>query len=765
MANQRNCRSLEGPVSILAMRPAAHAMRTLPLSHNSPVKVGGADPSYPRREILTHAILSAAILLLAAVTVQAQNQAETQSDQSPESQRIGEVVVTAQRREERLQDVPIAVEAMDAATMQAMSITDTQDLGELSPGLVVNRVSSAAIFTLRGIGNQDASVLGDEQATPLYVDGVYLPGSQAAVFEFNNIDRIEVLEGPQGTLFGRNATGGVVQIVTRTPSQTPHVDFDVGYGNYNMTTSNLYATGGLSDHLAADVSVHVADQTAGWGRNLFDGKNAFADRDAGVRSKWLLALDDTRVTFAGDYNREKSDIGSAYYVHPGFKTVTGQVGPPGGFYDVDLNWPSDSTNTVYGGSITVDRDLHWAHLISISAFHRIKADNYLDQDATPIAVANTTLIERERTYTQEFQLASAASSTIKWLAGFYYYNDKSGYSPIALEGSSFGPLTLDINSVQSGVSYAGFGQATATILPATDLTLGVRYTSDHRHIVGEIDTNVPGLILGPGNQGKTFDKTTFRVALNHHFTDDVLAYVSFNRGFKSGVFNSISPSGPAVEPEVLDATEIGLKSEFLDNRLRVNAAAYYYNFSNMQLLKIVAGSAVTVNAASAKIKGLDMDVEALPVRNLTLRGGFSYIDSYFSSYPDAPLFNPAPGGGLAETTGDATGNELPYAPKYSFHVGGDYALPTTHGRYTFNINYAFTDSLFVNADNMFKQPSFGFLNSSLTWQAISGKWDVRLWGKNINNEHTYTYIQEQSYGVTASPAAPRTFGITFGVHW
>jgi iron complex outermembrane receptor protein len=710
------------------------------------------------------AILSAAMLVFAAMA-QAQDQGESQGQQSADSQRITEIVVTAQRREERLQDVPIAVQAMDAATLQAMSITNTQDLGALAPGLVVNRVTSAAIFTLRGIGNQDASVLGDEQATPLYVDGVYLPGSQAAVFQFNNIDRIEVLEGPQGTLFGRNATGGVIQIVTKTPSQTPHVDFDVGYGNYNTTTSNLYATGGLSDHLAADISAHVEDQTEGWGRNLFNGRNAFTDRDAGVRSKWLLTLADTRVTFTADYNREKSDIGSAYYVHPGFEAVNGRVGPPGSFYDVDLNWPSDSTNTVYGGSITVDQDLRWAHLISISAFHRIEADVYLDQDATPLAVSNATLIERERTYTQEFQLASAASSAIKWVAGLYYYNDKSGYHPITLEGSSFAPLTLDINSVQSGVSYAGFGQATATILPATDLTLGVRYTSDHRHVVGQIDTNVPGLILGPGNQAKNFDKTTFRVALDHHFTDDVLAYVSFNRGFKSGVFNSQSPSGPAVEPEVLDATEIGLKTEFLDNRLRLNTAAYYYKFTNMQLREILTGTSVTVNAASAKIKGLDMSVEALPVRNLTLRGGFSYVDSRFSSYPDAPHFVPTPGGGLAETPGDATGNELPYAPKYSFNVGGDYAFPTGHGRYTFNISYSFTDTLFVDADNLFKQSSFGFLNSSLTWAALSGKWDVRLWGKNLNNEHTYTFVQEQSYGVTASPAAPRTFGITFGVHW
>ena len=650
--------------------------------------------------------------------------------------------------------------------MTALSLTNTQDLGELTPGLVVNRQSTSAVFTLRGIGNENASILGDEQATSLYVDGVYLPSAEASVFEFNNIDRIEVLEGPQGTLFGRNATGGVIQIITKTPSQTPHVDFDVGYANYNTTTSNLYATGGIADNLAADVSIHYEDQSDGWGRNLFNGEPAFTGRDLGLRSKWLLTLGDTRVTFAGDYNRYVSDVGTAYYLYPGYEGVNGHVGPPGGFYDIDSNSPSLSANTTYGGSITVDQDLHWAHFKSISAFHRTDADNYLDQDGTSLPYASVLLLEREHTFTQELQLASTESSALKWLAGLYYYNDRAGYYPAELSGSSYGGLSLDINSAETCVSYAGFAQATATILPATALTLGVRYTSDHRHIVGEVDTSIPGLVLDAGNQARTFDKTTFRIALDHHFTDDVLSYISFNRGFKSGVYNTYSPSSPAVEPEVLDASEIGLKTEFFDKRLRFNSAAYFYKFSNMQLSKVFAGHATTVNAAAADIKGLETSMELIPARNVTLRVGASYIDSKFTSYPDAPIYTPAAGGGLATVSGNATGNQLLYAPKYSFNVGGDYVVPTAQGNYTFNINYAYTDALFINADNLVKQPSFGYLNSSLTWASQSGKWDVRLWGKNLNDAHSYTFLlEQQSIGVTASPAAPRTFGITLGTHW
>ncbi len=690
----------------------------------------------------------------AAPAVLAQDAAQGQA--SSDAQQIEEVVVTAQRRSERLQDVPIAVEAFDAATMQAMSITDTSDLGALTPGLVVNRVASSAIFTLRGIGNQNAATLGDEGATILYVDGVYLPGSQGAVFDFNNVDRIEVLNGPQGTLFGRNATGGVVQVITKTPSQTPHVDFDVGYGNYNTATSNLYGTTGITQNLAADIAIHYADQSDGWGRNLYDGADEFTSRDFGMRSKWLLTLEDTSVTLAGDYNRSKDNVGTAYSLYPGYAGVNGHVGPAGGFYDVDLNFPSESTNTIYGESLTVDQDLTWAHLVSISAFHRIEANNYLDQDGTSLAAASAILLERERTYTEELQLRSAERSAIKWLTGVYYYNDQAGYYPVDINDVVF------INSHEDGRSYAGFAQATAQVLPATDLTLGVRYTADQRHVVGDIAE--PGIEV-PGNQSKTFDKTTFRVALDHHFTDDVLGYVSFNRGFKSGVFNAISPSAPAVQPEVLDASEIGIKSEFFDRHLRFNSAFYYYKFSDLQLLKIVSGSAITVNAADATVKGVDANLEAVPMRNLTLRVGFAFIDSDFTSYPNAPINVPAPGGGLGSITGNATGNDLPYAPHYTANIGGDYAIPTELGNFTVNANYAYTDALYVNADNLVKLPPYGLVSASVKWTAPSGRYDVRLWGKNLGNDHYYSYVTEQQVGVTASPAEPRTFGVVFGTHW
>jgi iron complex outermembrane recepter protein len=713
----------------------------------------------------------AAVVVLMFAGMAARAQVESQSQPEDTSVQIAEIVVTAQKRSERLQDVPITVSAFDAATMSAIGVTDAANLPEVTPGLIVNQEIFAPLFAIRGVGNQNAAVVGAEPAVSLYVDGVYFPAANGAIFDFNNLERVEVLDGPQGTLFGRNAIGGVIQVITKTPSQTPHIDFDVGYANFNTTRFDLYATGGITASLAADVAIHYEDQADGWGVNLFNGDPIFRTRDVGVRSKWLLTLDDTRVTLSATYNHLVTDVAAGYYIYPGYKALDGRIGPPGGFYDIDSNTQPKVFVTSYGGSITVEQDLHWASLKSITAFNRtIPAFPSFDQDATPLNIVNSPSFAREHTVTQELQLGSPEGSALKWLTGLYYFNDHAGYDPAGGNGTAYDPLSVAINTLQYTASYAGFAQATATILPATNLTLGVRYTSDHRHIVGQTDTTVnatglPGPVLGTGNQEAGWDKTTFRASLDHHFTDDILTYISFNRGFQSGVFNTYDASAPAVKPEVLDASEIGLKTEFLNKRLIFNSAAYFYKFTNMQLQKTIDGSAILENAASAHIKGLDASIDLIPVRNLTLRVNASYIDSEFTSYPDAPVNVPAVGGGLATVTGNDTGNQLPYAPKYSFNVGGDYAVPTSRGNYSFSINYAYTDALFINPDNLIKQPGFGLLNGSITWASLDGKWDARLWGKNLTETHTYLYSLEQALGPTFAPAAPRTVGITLGTHW
>jgi iron complex outermembrane receptor protein len=203
------------------------------------------------------------------------------------AQEIGDIVVTAQRRQERLQDVPIAVSVVTSDQMTKAGINNTDALGSAVPGLVVSRGQNTGAIYLRGVGTQNAAV-GDENSVALYIDGVYVFSPSASIFNFSNIERIEVLRGPQGTLFGRNAVGGLIQVVTRDPKQDPSADLSVGYGNYKTVTASAYLTGGITQNIAADISGFYMKQRKGFGTNIFNGQDVNKSEEGAVRSKWLI---------------------------------------------------------------------------------------------------------------------------------------------------------------------------------------------------------------------------------------------------------------------------------------------------------------------------------------------------------------------------------------------------------------------------------------------------------------------------------------------
>jgi iron complex outermembrane receptor protein len=229
---------------------------------------------------------------------------------APQGSGVGEIVVTAQRRAESSQRVPLSVTAVSADVAKAVGVTDIVSLQSVVPGLEFPRLFNSTTPTLRGVGTNFA-IGAQESVVATYVDDVYIAAPAAATFSFNNISQVAVLKGPQGTLFGRNAMGGVVQITTRTPSQQMHLDAVAGYGNFDTVSGSLYLTGGITPTLAADISLVGSHQGDGWGRNLATGKDAFKEWYWGARSKWLWSLGDTKVTFAADFTRNRFSSGVA----------------------------------------------------------------------------------------------------------------------------------------------------------------------------------------------------------------------------------------------------------------------------------------------------------------------------------------------------------------------------------------------------------------------------------------------------------------------
>ena len=338
-----------------------------------------------RRMKILSTIMSAGVLALAASTESAASMTSSADDstftrsesgsvraptqrplpQSPDVGTIETIVVTAQKRNESLQSVPITIDTVTAEGAANANITSVADLGRIAPGLEVNTQTVSTVFYLRGVGSAN-TVPGIENAVAEFIDGVYIPTMAGVQFSFSDIDRIEVLKGPQGTLYGRNATGGAINIITLDPSQTPHVDGYVGYGNLQTVESNVYATGGLTEHVAANLAVHYDDQAQGAGVNLVTGAQALQKREYGIRGKVLWTPTDlTRITLSADYSYDWNSYASSYRPAVGtIRVYDGFTNFPGTLWDISSNLNTFSTTTQYGTSLKIEQDFGWDPLES-----------------------------------------------------------------------------------------------------------------------------------------------------------------------------------------------------------------------------------------------------------------------------------------------------------------------------------------------------------------------------------------------------------------
>jgi iron complex outermembrane receptor protein len=682
---------------------------------------------------------------------------------------LQEIIVTAQRRGEDLQSVPLTVSALTAQDAERMGVTDTASLTAAVPGLDFSRQANAATPFIRGVG-ATSSLIGNEASVATYVDGVYISAPQAALFTLNDIEHIEVDKGPQGTLFGRNATGGVVQVNTRDPSQDTKVDLQLGYANYRTTEESLYATTGIAPDLAADIAIYDRYQSKGWGKDVATNVDAFTSRDYGARTKWVWTPGErTRITLAADFSVSEAEQGLGLSPLPGTLGLDG-VTSSSGFYNT-ADDPNDYyKSTQYGGSLKIEQDFGWAKLWSISAARRYRVPFGLDQDATPLDLIEANIQGRDRSYSEEIQLQSPAAQKITWIGGLYYLNDVANYEPLGLSGLALMGLPYsDVFSTQNLRSYSAFAQTSIEVIDATHLTLGARYTSDHRGIVGATALPLgPGgspIVAEPASQSAVFAKPTWRVALDHQFSNDLLAYVSYNRGFKSGVFDSLDYANPAVKPEVLDAYETGVKSELFAHRLRINGSVFDYKYQNIQIDQIENGVSVLLNAAKAKIYGADLDIAVVPVDGLTLGAAAEYLHGRYESFPNAPLYTPLPTGGDLPGSFDATGKTTVRSPDFVGNVTASYAMPVSIGSFDFVVGDYYNSGFFWNPDDRIKQPAYALVNASVTWSAPKSDWEARVWGKNLTGRRYYSYETDQEFGDDASPAPPLTYGITVGYHF
>lgn len=717
---------------------------------------------------------SALVLLSDATMAMAQTEPSTSSaDTVQTGEQVAEIVVTAQKRSENLQNVPISVAAITNAQIQAAGIINTRDLSVVTPGLNITSSVGYLLPNLRGIGSTTTAP-GLSNAVAVYVDGVYYAAQTASLLTLNNIAQIEVLKGPQGTLFGRNATGGLIQVTTLTPSERLGGRASVSYGNYQTLQSRLYVTGGLAPNLAADFAVQYARQGRGYGRNLNTGAEvAKIYHDYGLRSKLHYDGGGTVVTLSGDYSNTLDSANSANRLYPGNSAL---FGPSriGNRYDVDHNLEPRIGTRGGGGSLRIDHEFGSLKLASITAYRKSRYNLRLDPDATAVEALNLPqLLEHDRQFTQEVQLLSRQDGRFNWVLGAFYISSAANSSPYTLDllGPAINPafpLTELVTVSQENVrSIAGYGQGTLKIGDATRLTLGGRYTSERHELnatqnatlVGGIDI---GLITNIQGAKLHFNRPTWRVSLDHDLAQQVLGYVSYNRGFKSGGFNTSSPADPPYRPETIDAYEAGIKTTLFDRRVRLNGAAFFYDYRNIQVPRFVLATISIVNGARAHFYGFDLDGEVVATERLHFTGGIALLHARFTSFPDAVINTPSPTGGNVQTAGDVSGNDVANAPTMTLSLGTDYRIPVGNGSVVLNGTYYHNGGYFPEADNIQRQRHYNLVSASVTWNAPDDRWYVRVWGRNLTDAAYTNQISSSLPATTATYAPPRTYGLEIG---
>jgi iron complex outermembrane recepter protein len=697
-------------------------------------------------------------VLALALVVAGVEAAETQPN-ADTSEQIAEITVTAQFRSERSQDVPISVSALSGEDLSRQAIATSDQLQVSVPALNWTGSQFGSPY-IRGIGA--ANVLpGSSSDVPIYIDGVLQVSPQQSNFGLYNVEQVTVLKGPQGTLFGRNASAGVINITTRDPKQAPSVDVGIGYGNFGTYDANIFANGGLTRTLSANIAFAYHDQSEGWGHNLTTGADVFRQRWIDTRGKLRWdPTDDTNFTLAAGYTQTWSDMNTAR-ISENHIGLDGTAFP--GPYNTRAGQESYFQRQVWSLSLNESTKTGFGEFKSITGYSSIREFWSNDVDGVAPQFLYAWYNIPNFGFTQEFRFVSPNDRPVYWVAGVFYENNRSSWDPLFVTGLDQKNAVVIIRSDLADQQEAAYADITWAFAPDTRLTIGGRYSMDDEQVSGR--TAVNGTPGAENYQKKHFQKPTWRAVVDHKFTPDAMVYASATSGFNQGSFNSTNPAAAALEPETVVAYEIGGKTEWLDRRLRLNADVYYENYKNLQTTVVTNLLTEMANVGAVHIKGVELEVQALPMEHLTLQFNYNYNDAKYAEYPNSQCFTQAPNGAGVAFQCSATGNTVRISPKNAVGTSILYDLYTPIGKFQPSITDSYKSVSYFDFGNTIRNPAHNLVNATLNYSPNVGNWRVGLWGRNLTNRVYSTGEGARGEGFLGSPAEPRVFGITFDMHF
>ncbi len=693
-----------------------------------------------------------------------------------QSGQLDDIVVVAQKRSENLQRIPIAITAVAPEALTSAGVQRIADLGSAVPGLALLDIGGQISARIRGIGTTSINP-GTESPVAIVIDGVYYASSSDVGGDVPDVAQVAVLKGPQGTLFGRNAVGGVVQITTRVPTDKLEIDASTGIDNYATSRSNLFVGGPVSsDGLRMSLALQYVTQGKGWGVNEFSGRDVHKiNNNVLARAKAIYDFGpNTTVSLSGDYQNRSGSTCGVYRTFPGFPAAyASQVAQPRRRWDIVSYIEPYCSYSGGGASMTIDHDVGFGRITSITGFRKSKQFWRFNPAVTAVPSLDLELSDFSRQITQELQLVSKQSSPLTWAVGVYYIYNDAGQRPqiVNIRPGPYrgnGPFSQILTDTRQRLdSIAGYGQATYAVTDTTRLTGGFRYTYERKRLRGATDaisaaSGAPISLLPFGTQTQSEERPTWRVSIDQDLGERLLAYASYNRGYKSGGFNTRDPSNPPFAAETLDAYELGLKSGLFGNRLRLNAGGFYYDYRNVQVARYT-NTTVIYNGAAAELYGLDLEAQAQVTDRLSLNASMSLLHSEFTDFPNAftTSFVQTPQGAtITRFQTSAAGNRLPYSAPVSYNISVDYKLPTGIGPVALNFTDSYGGAFYTESDNVLRQRSYHYLNTSVAWQTEDEKFGVRLFVNNILDEAVVSQGGSLESGYEADyPSPPRTYGI------
>ena len=715
-------------------------------------------------------------------------------DDSGKRAGIDEILVTVMKREATVQTTPAAISAVTGDLMERIGIDDNDDLQYRIPSLTFGAFKVANQITIRGIGNENLTIGGDT-GVAFHEDGVYISRIGLANGDFFDVERIEVLRGPQGTLYGRNATGGVINVISKKPVLDELEGWgDVTYGNYNrIRVRGALNVPIIEGKLAARASFS-SNSRDGFVENLAADLTGFPsdiDNDDSTAARLHVLWtpnDDWEVLITGGILRlrgtgrirkvltplggDPANKQAGSFLDTFFNPSPDPVDPRQVFHDMQdvqhINGDSITANITWDAGPVIVR--------SITAYQDSRNFQFIDLDNSDVPFFTALRDDYSRQFTQELNVSSNNESALSWIAGFYYMHERvNNVVPIDFIGLAQFLFDLGAITENNGVfdlvanhvldSYAGFLDATYDVTDRLSFTAGIRYTKDEKTITEENFlpppfTGLPsGIVPDPRNGTMDFanDAWTPRFVIEYT-TDDYLVYASATRGFKTGGFNSSSFN--QYGPEKLWAYEVGVKANFMDNRLQLNVAAFYYDYKDLQVFSRDGLLFVIENAATSTVKGIEIELNAEPVEGLRINSAVSILDPKFKNFMSIDPVRP--GLGLL----DLKGNLLPRAAKFSASIGVEYAIQVGNGGQIIpRADFFYSSKIYFNPFNIEPavQPSWTKTDLKITYLSPDETWQFDIFIKNVENKDVLanaiaTLGVDTTYEGFYSD--PRTYGAT-----